>query len=59
MEIICAGLPKTGTKSCSLALRVLDYNVADMRENLIHMGEIYKEYCEGRVGIEAVLGSSW
>jgi broad-specificity NMP kinase len=32
MEIICAGYPKTGTKSCSAALRKLGYNVADYTE---------------------------
>ena len=32
MEIICAGYPKTGSKSCSAALRILGYNVADYIE---------------------------
>ena len=32
MEIICAGYPKTGTKSCTAALRTLGYNVADYPE---------------------------
>ena len=29
MKIICAGYPKTGTKSCSAALRMLGFQVAD------------------------------
>ena len=32
MKIICAGFPKTGSKSCSTALRQLGYNVADYKE---------------------------
>ena len=32
MEIICAGFPKTASKSCSKALRKLGYNVADYIE---------------------------
>ena len=34
MKIVCAGLPKTGTKSCSSALRILGYNVADYIETV-------------------------
>ena len=32
MKVICAGFPKTGSKSCSTALRLLGYNVADYME---------------------------
>ena len=32
MKVICAGLPKTGTKSLAAALRLLDYNVYDFPE---------------------------
>ena len=32
MKFICAGYPKTGTKSVSAALRQLGYNVADYIE---------------------------
>jgi len=35
MEIICAGYPKTGTKSCSSALRALGYNLADWMEKRV------------------------
>lgn len=30
MKLICAGFPKTGSKSCSSALRKLGYTVADI-----------------------------
>ena len=42
MEIICAGYPKTGSKSCSAALRVLGYNVADYIETLEFFGETWQ-----------------
>ena len=32
MKLICAGLPKTGTKSIAAALRILGYNVHDNAE---------------------------
>ena len=34
MKLICAGFPKTGSKSCSTALRKLGYTVADILETL-------------------------
>ena len=34
MKVICAGYPKTGSKSCSTALRKLGYNVADILETI-------------------------
>ena len=34
MKIICAGLPRTGTKSLASALRYLDFNVFDAKEQL-------------------------
>ncbi|CBY13677.1 unnamed protein product [Oikopleura dioica] len=57
MEIICAGFPKTATKSCSAALRELDYNVADMRENFLHLMPIYEKYLKQEASIEDVLES--
>ena len=30
MKLICAGFPKTGSKSCSSALKKLGYTVADI-----------------------------
>ena len=34
MKFVCAGYPKTGSKSASAALRMLGYNVADYIEEL-------------------------
>ena len=34
MKIICAGFPKTGTKSMATALRQLGYTVNDFPEHL-------------------------
>ena len=34
MKIICAGFPKTGTKSMALALSSLGYSVHDFEEHL-------------------------
>ena len=47
MKIICAGYPKTGSKSCSTALRKLGYNVAD-----------YMETAEVGFQIEALMSTS-
>lgn len=55
MEIICAGFPKTATKSCSAALRELDYNVADMRENFLHLMPVYEKYFKQEASINDVL----
>ena len=35
MKFICAGYPKTGSKSCSSALRKLGYKVADILETFV------------------------
>ena len=40
MKIICAGFPKTGTKSMASALRQLGYNVNDFPEHL-HGGGLF------------------
>ena len=34
MKIICAGFPKTGTKSMAAALRELGYSVHDFEEHV-------------------------
>ena len=49
MKLICVGYPKTGTKSCSNALRKLGYNVADYIETLEFLSIIWKDYIEGKV----------
>lgn len=49
MKIICAGYPKTGSKSCSAALRILGYNVCDFMETLEFASEIWEKYFNGEV----------
>ncbi|XP_031571367.1 uncharacterized protein LOC116305565 [Actinia tenebrosa] len=36
MKLICAGLPKTGTKSIANALRILGYKVYDIDDQILH-----------------------
>ena len=57
MKIICAGFPKTGTKSCSNALRQLGYNVADTMENIQFLMAIWRDYVTGKCSIQDVLAS--
>ena len=52
MKVICAGFPKTGTKSMANALRTLGYSVHDFEEHLEYNLENYVDYLEGRVGEE-------
>ena len=52
MKVICAGFPKTGTKSMANALRTLGYSVHDFEEHLEYNLENYVDYLEGRVGDE-------
>ena len=56
MEIICAGYPKTGSKSCSAALRVLGYNVADYPETAGYLGTEWIDFLDGKTSIEPVIG---
>ena len=55
MKVICAGFPKTGTKSMANALRTLGYSVHDFEEQLEYNLENYVDYLEGRVGEEVFL----
>ncbi|CBY16441.1 unnamed protein product, partial [Oikopleura dioica] len=55
MEIICAGVNKTATKSCTLALRELGINVADYGETMFYLTDIWTQYLEGRATIEEVI----
>jgi len=52
MKVICAGYPKTGTKSMANALRALGYDVHDVEEHFAYNLENYVEFLEGRVGPE-------
>ena len=51
MKIICAGYPKTGSKSCSAALRILGYKVADWLETAEYLGGTWIVGITGRVPI--------
>lgn len=55
MKIICAGLPKTGSKSCSSALRELGYKVADNLETIEFLSYEWRSFVEGESSIESVL----
>jgi len=55
MKIVCAGFPKTGSKSASAALRHLGYNVADFLETMQYFTEVWEDYMEGRCTIERVI----
>jgi len=55
MKLICAGYPKTGSKSCSAALREIGFNVADALETIECLGPTWVEYIEGRAKIEDVI----
>ena len=49
MKVICAGFPKTGTKSLAMALRQLGYeNVHDFEEHLEYNLDNYLDFFEGR-----------
>ena len=55
MKIICAGFPKTGTKSMALALSQLGYTVHDFEEHNEYNLDNYLDFFEGRVGEEIFL----
>ena len=51
MKLICAGYPKTGTKSCSSALRELGYNVADYMDTMEFLALIWRDYIEEKAKV--------
>ena len=55
MEIICAGFPKTGSKSCSSALRELGYKVADYIETGEFLATEWTQFINGKIDIETVI----
>jgi len=55
MEIICAGFPKTSSKSCSSCLRTLGFKVADYIETTEFLSSIWVEYFEGKCSIRKVI----
>ena len=57
MKIICAGFPKTGSKSCSAALRILGFKVADWIETAEYLGDTWivgipRKICVSIIGQE-------
>lgn len=66
MKIICAGLPKTGTKSLGLALKILGYKVHDVDEHWgLHLSEFHQALFEKKMpdframysGVDVVVAS--
>ena len=55
MKFLCVGYPKTGSKSCSSALRKLGYNVADFVETAEFLSSVWLDYLEDRASINDVL----
>ena len=55
MKLLCVGYPKTGSKSCSAALRQLGYKVADFMETTEFLALIWRDYLEGKATIEDVI----
>ena len=55
MEIICAGFPKTGTKSCTAALRTLGYNVADFPETFEFFGQTWLDFVNRKIDATDVI----
>lgn len=49
MKVICAGLPKTGTKSLAAALRILGFTVHDFEEHLEYHMDEYIQAMNGRI----------
>lgn len=47
MKVICAGPMKTGTKSLSMALKILGYSVYDFPEQFYILGDNYKKVFAG------------
>ena len=57
MKLICAGYPKTGTKSCSAALRKLGYSVADILEQLELVSNEWLAFVSGTGSIDDVIAT--
>ena len=56
MEVICAGFPKTGTKSLSAGLRELGYKVCDAMETTESgLSRYWWDYMQGSAEISTVL----
>ena len=55
MKLVCAGYPKTGSKSCSTALRTLGYKVADVIEQVEFLTPKWYHYLSGQCSIDDVI----
>merc|ERR1711990_855169 len=49
MKIICAGYNRTGTKSCSRALEILGYKVADLYETAEYFSDVWLDFLNEKV----------
>ena len=54
LKIICAGYPKTATKSCTKCLEYFGYKVADVMENG-QMSQLWYDYINGHRPITDVV----
>ena len=57
MKFLCVGYPKTGSKSCSSALRKLGYNVADYMETVEFLSFVWRDYIDGKATIDDVINA--
>jgi len=55
MKFICAGFPKTGSKSASAAFAKLGFTVADYLETTEFLTTEWLNFIEGRISIEEVI----
>ena len=55
MKFVCAGFPKTGSKSASAALDILGFRVADYIETTEFLTKEWLEFMEGNGTIEKVI----
>ena len=55
MKFVCAGFPKTGSKSASAALEILGVRVADYIETTEFLTKEWLQFMEGRGKIEDVI----
>jgi len=53
--IINAGMPKTASKSCSAAMEILGYKVADIVETATLLLDVWLAYYDGKATIEDVI----
>nr|XP_039258419.1 uncharacterized protein LOC120334967 [Styela clava] len=52
MKVICAGIPKTGTKTMAEALRILGYNVHDVFQQFFYQKELWSKILANKATIK-------